>query len=82
MDIKDITSAATHAAHDVEKCATDAWDSVQKQTTRAMRESSAYVCAHPAYTAVVAIGVGVLLGMLLTRCSCTRSANRQATRDL
>ncbi len=81
--VSSLGEGATDVAKDIQSHATEAWDSVQKQTTRAMRESGAYVCAHPAYAAVVAIGVGMILGMLLfNRCSCLRSANRQATRDL
>ena len=71
--IKDqLTAAATRlgesaggVAEDLQARAEDAWDSVQHQTGRAVRESSAYVRGNPGPTALAAFGFGLVLGLLL-----------------
>ena len=67
-----LTDAATHlsesangVAEDLQSRAKDAWDSVQDQTDRAVRESSAYVHKNPVPTALAAFGFGLALGLLL-----------------
>jgi ElaB/YqjD/DUF883 family membrane-anchored ribosome-binding protein len=58
---------ASDIAEDLQTRAKDAWDSVQEQTNRAVRESSAYVHKNPLPIALAAFGFGLVLGLFLNR---------------
>ena len=58
---------ASDVAEGLQARAQDAWDSVQQQTNRAVRESSAYVHKNPVPIALAAFGFGLVLGLSLNR---------------
>ena len=74
IPIQPITDAAHSLAEDATaaaKCAQtkakEAWECAQEETQRAVRLSSLYARQHPLSTALVAVGVGVVIGMLINR---------------
>ena len=65
--ITDIKNKLTEAAKNVQTKAKDAWECAQDETQRAVRLSSLYARQHPLSTALVAVGVGVVIGLLVRR---------------
>ena len=59
--------SAREVANDVRTHTKDAWDSVQDGTHRAVRESSTYVRENPVPTVLAALGIGLVVGILLSR---------------
>jgi ElaB/YqjD/DUF883 family membrane-anchored ribosome-binding protein len=74
-DLKEkLTDTATSLGEDVRGVAgelrtrtKDAWDSAQHQARRAVRESSACVRENPVPAALAAFGLGLVLGLILSR---------------
>jgi ElaB/YqjD/DUF883 family membrane-anchored ribosome-binding protein len=58
---------ATTAAKSAQTKAKEAWECAQEETQRAIRLSSLYARQHPLSTALVAVGVGVAIGLLINR---------------
>ena len=58
---------AGDVAGNLQSRASDAWDSVQHQTNRAVRESYSYVREHSVTTALAAFGIGLVVGLLVNR---------------
>ena len=73
---------ATGVAEDLQNRATDAWDSVQHETNRAVRESSAYVRENPVPALIAALGVGLVLGLFLSRREPVSFKDRYVTEPL
>lgn len=61
----DLGAGAMSVAQNLQSHAKDAWGTVQDQTSNAMHESVEFARKHPATTALVACGVGLLAGLLL-----------------
>ena len=74
-DLKDkVTDAAKSLGEDATaavKCAQtqakEAWECAQEESRRALRLSSLYARQHPLSTALVAVGVGVVIGLLINK---------------
>ncbi|MDB6151761.1 MAG: hypothetical protein JWL90_214 [Chthoniobacteraceae bacterium] len=56
----------THMKEDVQAYAKEAWENVQDQTGRAVREGSLYVRENPVPTALAAFGLGLIVGLVLS----------------
>ncbi len=60
-------ASASDAAKDLRTHAKDTWDSVQEHTQSAVKESATYVRKNPVPTALAALGIGLVIGLLLRR---------------
>lgn len=58
---------ATAAAKCAQAKAKEAWECAQEESRRAVRLSSLYARQHPLSTALVAVGVGVVIGLLINK---------------
>lgn len=73
---------ATAAAQKVRSHAKEAWECAQEETKRAVRVSSEYAQEHPISTALVACGVGVIIGLLIPRREPESFSDRYITEPL
>jgi ElaB/YqjD/DUF883 family membrane-anchored ribosome-binding protein len=73
---------ASDVAEGLQTRAEDAWDSVQQQTNRAVRECSTYVHKNPVPIALAAFGFGLVLGLFLNRRDPVSLKNRDVVEPL